>query len=129
MPGPGSCQICAHERRVEIDVALVGGVSRSVLARRFSVSPYSLKRHATNHLTGVQRAAVALALKPEAVDIEQLSRSEGSSLLANLVAGRARLLSIAEAALANGEHAAAVRAESAIQDNLALVARLLGQIV
>jgi hypothetical protein len=99
------------------------------LADRFDVSKDAICRHATNHLSPVQRAAILAAQKPAAIDLDALRTSESEGLLAQLVTQRARLQGHAELAASLGDVRGAVSAESAITGNLALVGKLLGQLV
>lgn len=99
------------------------------LADRFDVSKDAICRHATNHLSPVQRAAILAAQKPTAIDLDALRASESEGLLAQLVTQRARLQGHAELAASLGDVRGAVSAEGAITSNLALVGRLLGQLV
>jgi hypothetical protein len=127
--GPGNCGCCRHERRDLIDLGLILGAPRSVLAARFVVSEDSLARHCANHLPAQVRAAIMTQLAPSEIDLEKLQRSESESLLASLIAQRARLATMAQAALANDLPGVAVRCEAAVLANLELVSRLLGQLV
>jgi hypothetical protein len=70
----GKCSCCTSPHRREIDLALVAGVGIDVIAKRFDVSRDSVWRHGKRHLSAVQRAALATALKPSAIDLEQLQR-------------------------------------------------------
>jgi hypothetical protein len=47
-----TCTICGHERRSEIDRALVGSESFRNIAKRFSVSTSALHRHRNEHIPG-----------------------------------------------------------------------------
>jgi len=123
------CTICGHERRYAIELSLVHRIGAGTIARRFNVSIDAVKRHARNHLTPVQRAALLVASKPTAVDLEELRKSEGQGLLASLVAQRARLQTGIELALEAGDANAATRAEHVILQNLTVVGKLLSQFV
>jgi hypothetical protein len=127
--GPGNCQVCAHEKRHQIDLGLICGVPRPTLAARFSVSVDSLARHAKAHVTASQAAAIMTAVQPSQIDLEALTRSESEGLLSSLVTMRARLATIAQQAMEDGLPQVAIRAESATLANLELVSRLLGQLV
>src|SRR5262245_43358588 len=111
-PGPGNCAICRHARRDLIDLALIPGTPRSVLAQRFSVSTDSLDRHVANHLPPQIRASILTALAPSSVDLEQLQKSESESLLASLISQRARLATMATRAMENDLPGVAVRCEN-----------------
>jgi hypothetical protein len=99
-----------------------------VLARRFGLNKHAILRHAKNHLSPAQRAALLTAQRPTAIDLDALRASEGEGLLHQLVAQRARLQTHAELAGQLGDVRAAISAEGAITGNLALVGKLLGQL-
>lgn len=123
------CTVCQSEHRHSVDVGLTHRISHRVLAARFGLSVDSVQRHAANHLSPVQRAAILAAQKPTPIDPEALAASESSSLLCQLVTQRARLQATAEMAASMGDVRASVSAEGAITSNLALVAKLLGMII
>jgi hypothetical protein len=110
-------------------LALVARVPCAVIARRFEVSPDSVERHGKHHLTAVQRAALLTAMKPSAIDLEALQRSEGESLLGQLLAQRATLQTYSASAFEVGNHQAAVAAERAVTNNLDLLSKVLGLII
>jgi hypothetical protein len=99
------------------------------LAKRFELSHDAILRHARNHLSPSQRAAILSAQKPSEIDLDALRTAESEGLLANLVAQRARLMQQAEFALDHGDVRGSVAAENAITSNLKLVGTLLGQLV
>jgi hypothetical protein len=123
------CSCCTSPNRREIDLALVARVPSRVIARRFEVSHDSVERHGKNHLSAVQRAALAAHLRPEAIDLDQLRETEGSSLLAQLLAQRATLQTIGAAAFEAKNYQAAVAAERAVTNSLDLLSRVLGLII
>lgn len=126
--GP-ACTVCSSKFRHQVDVGLTHGVPHRALAARFELSRDAIGRHAANHLSPVQRAAILAAMKPTAVDLEALQASESEGLLAQLIAQRARLQTHSEMAADMGDMRGAVSAEGAITANLTLVAKLLGQLV
>jgi hypothetical protein len=123
------CTVCNQKSRPQIEIGIVHRVPARVLAARFDVSKDAILRHAKNHLTPVQRAALLVHAKPQPVDLEALRTSESEGLLSQLVAQRARLQQAAELALEIGDVRATVAAEGGITGNLSLVAKLLGQLV
>jgi hypothetical protein len=123
------CGVCDHKQRHLIEVGLTHGTPLRVLAKRFDLSHHAVGRHARNHLSPVQRAAILAAQKPTAVDLDALRTSESEGLLGSLVAQRARLQQQGDMALELGDVRACVAVESAITSNLALVGKLLGQLV
>jgi hypothetical protein len=125
---PGVCSVCTHPRRREIEVGLVCRVPVSTLAARYDVSRDSVWRH-NKHLTPLQRAAIMAARAPSGIDLEELHRTESEGLLAQLLAGRAKLQTFSETAFAAGNYAAAISAEKGVTANLELLSRLLGMLV
>lgn len=123
------CTICTHEKRAQIDLGIVHALSVPALAARFNVSADAIYRHRRRHLTAVQRAAILHALKPSAIDLEKLQATESEGLLAQLVTQRARLLQQGDLAVELGDVRSAVAVENAITANLALVGKLMGQLV
>jgi hypothetical protein len=125
----GICSCCTSPHRREIDLALVARVPVDVIAKRFDVSRDSAWRHGKHHLSAVQAAALATQLKPEAIDLEQLQRTEGESLLGQLLAQRATLQTIGQAAFEAKQFQAAIGAERAVTANLDLLSKVLGLII
>jgi hypothetical protein len=123
------CSCCGSPHRREIDLALVARVPCSVIGRRFGVSNDSVERHAKNHLSAVQAAALAAHLKPTAIDLDALRENEGSSLLGQLLAQRATLQTYGQAAFEAENYQAAIAAERGVVANLDLLSRVLGLII
>jgi len=123
------CTVCDHDHRHQIEIGLTHGVAARVLGDRFGLSKDAILRHARNHLTPAQRAAILSAQQPAAIDLEALRTAESEGLIASLVAQRARLLVKADFAAEHGDVKGSVAAENAITANLTLVAKLLGQLV
>src|SRR5215472_5635323 len=110
------------------------GVQKGAVARRFGTPEHPLNehciwRHSKNHLSAVQRAALLTAIQPTDIDLDKLKVSEGQSLLASLLAQRARLQQHVELAVELGAPAIAIAGEGRITANLELVSKLLGQLV
>ena len=123
------CTICQSPHRHAIDLGLVAGVGRRVLAQRYQLGADAIWRHGRSHLTKPMRAALLAARKPSDIDLDALRESEQAGLLASLVHQRARLQTHVELAAAQGDPKAAIAGEGAITSNLTLVAKLLGQLV
>ena len=123
------CKVCSHERRHQIEVGMVLGVSNVQLAYRFGLTRFPLDRHKNKHLTPTQRAAILTALRPSEIDLEALQRDESEGLLSQLIGQRARLQTYVETALAERDTKAAVAVERSVTANLELTAKLLGQLV
>ena len=125
-----ACTVCESKHRAQCEIGLVHRVPVRVLAARFGLSKDAIARHSANHLSPTQRAALLTAQRPAtAVDLEALRTTESEGLLSQLVSQRARLQQSAELALELGDVRASVAAEGAITGNLALVAKLLGQLI
>lgn len=108
---PPKCSICSHERRTEIDAALVSGTPLRDIAQQFDVSISALSRHRKNGHIG--KAAVK-ALKAREIADAEMEIYHGSNVvkqLDDLLDTGRRLLSSAEA-----------------QDDLRAAAPLLGQV-
>ena len=48
---PRTCSICSHERRSEIDQALIGGEAYRSIAKQYDASEAAMFRHKRGHLT------------------------------------------------------------------------------
>lgn len=70
-----ACTICQHEKRAEIDRALVdpGSTIRNI-SRRFAISHHALGRHKKRHISAV--VAVALDKHDEALGIDILAECD-----------------------------------------------------
>jgi hypothetical protein len=77
----------------------------------------------------MQTAAILSAMKPSAVDLEELQRSESEGLLGQLLAQRATLQQYSAAAFEAGNMTAAIQAERAVTGTLELTSKLLGMLV
>jgi hypothetical protein len=127
-PGP-RCSICSHPRVALINLALCNLVSRDVIAERFGVEPHAVWRHGRNHLTPAARAAIIQAHRPSVVDLDELKRVESESLIGQIIAQRARLKQLITECHEAGDTATVVKAESVVNQNMQLSARLLGQLI
>ena len=88
---PGQCQICLHEQRYEIELALVSGVSAPAVAKKFAVSHDSAWRHLRNHVDQARRATlVAGPLKLG--DLAQKATDENMALIDYLTMTRSVLM-------------------------------------
>src|SRR5262245_48951741 len=125
---PGICGACNHPDRARIDVGLTYGTPLRVLAKRFDLHRDALWRHKKLHLSAAMKAAILAQRPPTEIDVEALREREDGSLLANLVAQRARLAIAGEQAAELGNTLDVVRVETAVCQNLKLTAQLLGQL-
>src|SRR5438105_2370946 len=111
------CTVCFHADREEIDAALAAGMPCPRLAAQFALSESALWRHRASHLADPVGAAPPTA---SPVDSAALLDQAGVLQAATLTA-----LHRAEAA---GDVRAILAAVRTARGNLALVARLLGQL-
>ncbi len=125
--GRGKCDCCASSSRMAIDTAIVAGVGYRTIAARFNVGRSSVTRHAKAHLTAAQRASLATAAQPLAIDADALAEREGANLLSHVAAQRQRLLTDADTARQLGDVPATVAAERALTATLVVTGKLVGQ--
>jgi hypothetical protein len=123
----GRCKICAHERRYEIELALVSGVSCRAIGRKYEVSRDSAWRHLTSHVPPERRAQlIAGPLKP--AELAERAADEGLTLLEYVAIVRnslmARFLAASEADDRQGTALVAGR----LLDCLRLTAQLSGDL-
>lgn len=122
------CLVCVHEHRAEIELGLGRRVGLKTLAAKFGMSKASLSRHAKNHMSPQMKAAMKATGKPTEIDLDALRKSESEGLLGTAVSLRARLYRQLDAAEELGDLRAAASIDGRIHDNLAFVAKLLGEI-
>jgi hypothetical protein len=114
---PRTCTVCTHERRGEIDRALVSGTSFRIISKRCSVSPSALFRHKRDHLP----AHLVRAKEEETV-------GEAIDVVRQLKAINVACLEILQKSRADGAHAVSLRAVDRIQKQIELQAKLLGEL-
>ncbi len=115
MPRP--CTVCAHERRREIDQALVGGASVPSLARAHGLSERALRRHRSSHLPQASTEAHQAAEADRGADL--LDRARKLEQVAVSILGRA---------LAADDLRTALAAVAEASRLLQVQGRLLGQL-
>ncbi len=112
-----ACTVCSHERREEIDRALVGGSPNLSLSSLFGVSEAALRRHKANHLP----AHLAQAEKAREV-------ARADDLLEEVRDLQSRARAILDKAEGAGELRTALGAIREARGNLELLAKLLGEL-
>ncbi len=123
----GKCSICAHPQRYQIELAIVSGVSRRAIGKKYAISSDAVWRHAHNHVPPERRSElVAGPLKP--AELAQRAADEGMTLLEYVAMVRnslmARFLAASEADDRNGTALIAGR----LLDCLRLTAQLSGEL-
>lgn len=114
------CTVCTHEKRAEIDAALVAGESFRPLATRFAIGECAVKRHAKNHLV----EPVAAAVEARRVEVVE----QGENLVEALRDLRKQAAELCEAARNDADIRAALLAIARQEKLIELQARMLGEI-
>ena len=114
---PRRCTVCTHNKRAEIDQALVARQPFRTIADRFSVSKTALIRHHDDHLP------TALVRAQEASEAAQ-----ADNLLAQVCDLRDRALGILDTAGAEEDLKAAIAAIREARGCVELLAKLAGQL-
>src|SRR5262249_29573788 len=123
------CTICNHPARPQIDLAIATGLSKRAVAERFQVSRDAVWRHAQAHLTAEMRAALATKLLQRDGDTRRILLEEGTGVTEALKAIRGPLFGLFLAAVDTGDNKAAAALAGRLHENLALVAKLTGELV
>ena len=123
------CTICNHSARPQIDLAIATGLSKRALAERFRVSRDAVWRHARAHLTAEMRAALTTKLLQRDGDTRRILLEEGAGVTEALKAIRGPLFGLFLAAVDTGDNKAAAALSGRLHENLALVAKLTGELV
>ena len=123
------CTICNHPARPQIDLAIATGVAKRAVAERFGVSRHAVWRHGQTHLTAEMRAALATKLLQREGDTRRILLEEGAGVSEALKAIRGPLFGLFLAAVDTGDNRAATALSGRLHENLALVAKLTGELV
>jgi hypothetical protein len=123
------CTICNHPVRPQIDLAIATGLSKRAVAERFGVSRDAVWRHAQAHLTAEMRAALATKLLQREGDTRRILLEEGAGVTEALKAIRGPLFGLFLAAVDTGDNKAASALSGRLHENLALTAKLTGELV
>ena len=123
------CTICNHPARPQIDLAIATGLSKRAVAARFVVSRDAVWWHAQAHLTAEMRAALATKLLQREGDTRRILLEEGAGVTEALKAIRGPLFCLYLAAVDTGDSKAAAALSGRLHENLALVAKLTGELV
>ncbi len=114
---PRRCTVCTHDRRADIDQALVARRSFRYIAGQYGVSKSALVRHHDDHLPA------ALVKAQEATEAAQ-----ADALLAQVVGLKDRAISILDTAEAEEDLKAAIAAIREARGCVELLAKLAGQL-
>ncbi len=113
---PRVCTICAHEKRAEIDAALLDGEPYRVIAQRYAASEDAVYRHKGHLPTFLVKAH-------EAQEVAQ-----ADTLLEQVLSLKARALSILDKAEDAGDLRTAVSAIREARATVELFAKLSGEL-
>jgi transposase-like protein len=80
------CLVCQHAERQRIDYLVARGETVSAVARKFKVSPWSLHRHAANHISPEFRNVVQASPLESLESLQKLACESGASVVDNLQA-------------------------------------------
>lgn len=112
------CTVCTHDKRREIDAALVAGqTSNTRIASQFAITEAAIRRHRAAHLPA------RLAQAQAAVEVAQ-----ADDLLAQVQDLQRRTMSILAKAEQAEDLRVALAAIAQARGNLELLARLLGEL-
>src|SRR6266545_2933433 len=111
------CTVCAHEKRVDIDAALVGGASLRDIAGQHGVSKSAVGRHKESCVPAT------LVQAREAAEV-----AHADSLLDQVKDLQASTLAQLERAEAEGDGRLVLAAVREARENIALLGKLLGEL-
>jgi hypothetical protein len=123
MQGP-PCKTCTHPQRARIELGLARGVSASALSRRFKLSADSILRHRKHISPKLMAELRQKTLLPEK-ELQDLTITESSSLLGNLVAQRAKIYTLIDQCEELGSYRDALAGHSRLSVNLEQTGKLL----
>jgi len=79
-----TCTICSHEKRGDIEAAVVAGTSYRDIARRFETSKDAIARHASEHIRASLRASEVVKEEARGLDVVKQLKDINATTLAIL---------------------------------------------
>lgn len=125
---PRVCTVCTHEKRQEIDAAIVSGEPIRGIAGRFDVSKSSLERHASSHLPAEVIAAQDADEIERANAVLKASNKSVADLLENAELLQKAAQHILSRTFDGGSYTAALGAIREARECLRLQGELLGEL-
>lgn len=129
------CTVCAHEKRQEIDKALVTGTTHRNVAEQFRLSPSAVYRHKKGHLAARLKRAFESRETRQAVELvqhraEERAKDIGQAIdvVRQLQAINSACLEVLQKARTDGKHALSLQAVDRIHKQIELQAKLLGDL-
>lgn len=130
-----SCTVCAHEKRQEIDKALVTGTTHRNVAERFRLSPSAVYRHKRGHLAARLKRAFEAKETREAVELvqhraEERAKEVGQAIdiVQQLRAINSATLQVLQSARESEKHSLSLQAVDRVHKQIELQAKLLGEL-
>lgn len=114
---PRKCTICAHEKRTEIDAALVRGEAAREISALFRVSEDAITRHKAAHIPA------SLAQAKQAEDV-----ARGDDLLQQLRDLQKITMGTLARAHSGGDYRTVLAAVREARGNLELIGKLIGEL-
>ena len=122
------CQVCAHPKRVEVELALVRGVPVRAIAQKIGVNFHAVYRHKRKHMPATVWASLAAGEPNTLVDGDKLREEESEALLGRLISYLHRAEQLLSYAESHGDINGAARIHARLEAYLGLEAKLLGQL-
>ena len=120
--------MCAHADRASIELGIANKVPIRVLGTRYGLHRDAIHRHGRNHMDAKLHAQLMTRGRMTPVELENLKVTESEGVLQHLVAVRARLYGLMDAAESQDDYKGAASIGTAIHKNLEITARLLGDL-
>jgi transposase len=129
------CTVCTHEKRQEIDKALVTGATHREVSERFRLSPSAVYRHKKGHLPARLKRAFEATETRKAVELvehraEEKARevAQAIDVVAQLRAINSATLQVLQKARESEKHSLSLQAVDRIHRQIELQAKLLGEL-
>jgi hypothetical protein len=129
------CTVCSHEKRQEIDKALVSGATHREVSERFRLSPSAVYRHKQGHLSERLKRAFEAKETRQAVELvqhraEEKAKEIGQALdvVQQLRAINSATLQVLQQARESEKHSLSLQAVDRIHRQIELQAKLLGEL-
>lgn len=129
------CTVCAHEKRQEIDKALITGTTHRNVAEQFRLSPSAVYRHKTGHLSARIKRAFEAKETRQAVELVQHQTQERAKevgqaidIVQQLRVINSATLQVLQAARESEKHSLSLQAVDRVHRQIELQARLIGEL-
>lgn len=127
-----TCKVCKHESVGTINVALARGAAAAMIAAKFGISRDSVYRHFHRHLSGPVldrlRVRSLTTIVGKNLSLPEIVANENQTLLAQIIALKASILTSVQAAEIAGEGRLVSSLIGRLTKLLELESRILGQV-